>query len=169
MPQEPPSSLLLTNGRFYRDAFDTDPASALLVQGREIAWIGDRRDAPSAGRTIDLGGALVLPGLTDAHIHVFSLAMARHQLSFAEHRPATIAAVMEILRQEDRRLASDEWLQGSGINEAALGEQRLPARQEPRRGLRAETGAAAPLLRSCRRVQYCGDAAARHRRGRAGP
>jgi predicted amidohydrolase YtcJ len=150
MAHETTPSILLSNGQFHRDAFDEKPASALLIESTRIAWIGDRADAPDADRTIDLNGACVLPGLTDAHIHVFALALARHQMGFSLHRPRAIADIFDLLRQEERSLAAGQWLQGCEINEDTLAEKRLPTRQE----LDAAFGARPVLLR-----RYCGHAA----------
>ena len=41
---------------------------ALLVRDGRIAWIGSPADAPS-GERVDLGSALVTPGLVDSHTH----------------------------------------------------------------------------------------------------
>jgi imidazolonepropionase len=41
---------------------------AILVEDGRIAWVGDPRDAPE-GERIDLGSALVTPGLVDSHTH----------------------------------------------------------------------------------------------------
>ena len=41
---------------------------ALLVRDGRIAWIGSPADAPS-GEAVDLGSALVTPGLIDSHTH----------------------------------------------------------------------------------------------------
>lgn len=150
MAQKATPSLLLSNGEFHRDAFDEEAASALLVEGDEIAWIGDRADAPAADRTIDLAGACVLPGLTDAHLHVFTIALARHQMGFAAHRPQTIADVLDLLRREERGLTAGQWLQGCEINEDTLAEKRLPTRHE----LDGAFGERPVLLR-----RYCGHAA----------
>lgn len=150
MAQETTGSILLSNGRFHRTAFDIDPASALLVRGDRIAWIGNRADAPAADRTIDLDGACVLPGLTDAHIHIFTLALARLQLGFAAHRPRVLADVFSLLQQEQARLATGEWLQALELNEDTLAERRLPTRDE----LDAMFGDQAVLLR-----RYCGHVA----------
>jgi imidazolonepropionase len=42
---------------------------AVLVDAGRIEWVGPRDDAPAADAHIDLGSALVTPGLVDAHTH----------------------------------------------------------------------------------------------------
>ena len=46
---------------------------AIVVEGREIRWVGPRLDLPqefAGSEAMDLGGRLVTPGLIDAHSHV---------------------------------------------------------------------------------------------------
>ncbi|MEP6680290.1 MAG: imidazolonepropionase [Chloroflexota bacterium] len=42
---------------------------AVLVDGEQIAWVGSPADAPPAESRVELGSALVTPGLVDAHTH----------------------------------------------------------------------------------------------------
>jgi imidazolonepropionase len=42
---------------------------ALRVESGKIAWVGAAADAPADERRIDLGSALVTPGLIDSHTH----------------------------------------------------------------------------------------------------
>lgn len=52
-------------------------ATALLVEGERIAWIGADDDAPAtAGPVIDLDGALVTPAFVDAHVHLTDTGLA---------------------------------------------------------------------------------------------
>lgn len=71
--------VLLTGARlatFAEDApFGLIDDGALAIAGDRIAWVGRRTemdtvDHPSAVETIDLGGALVTPGLIDCHTHL---------------------------------------------------------------------------------------------------
>ena len=59
--------------------------AALVVEGERIAWLGQRRSAPTADERADLGGAAVIPGFVDSHSH----------LVFAGDRAAEFAARME--------------------------------------------------------------------------
>ena len=47
---------------------------AILTEDARIAWIGAEADLPALGQAVveehDLGGALVTPGLIDAHTHL---------------------------------------------------------------------------------------------------
>jgi imidazolonepropionase len=59
--------------------------AAFVVDNSVVAWIGPRRDAPSADEVLDVQGAAVLPGFVDSHAH----------LVFAGDRAEEFAARME--------------------------------------------------------------------------
>ncbi len=44
--------------------------AAVVVEGRRVAWVGRRADAPDADAARDLGGRAVLPGFVDSHSHL---------------------------------------------------------------------------------------------------
>jgi imidazolonepropionase-like amidohydrolase len=71
-PSEP--SLILRPQRVFDGADEqAHEGWAVLVTGRKIAAVGptDKIAAPAAAVTIDLPGMTLLPGLIDAHSHVF--------------------------------------------------------------------------------------------------
>lgn len=52
-----------------------------MIRKGVIHWVGDDADAPNADRIIDVQGATIVPGLTDAHVHLFAIANERQQIS----------------------------------------------------------------------------------------
>jgi len=44
--------------------------AAVVLEGRRIAWVGRRLDAPEADAVRDLAGRAVLPGFVDSHSHL---------------------------------------------------------------------------------------------------
>jgi len=72
-----PADLVFKNGNVYT-ANDRQPkAEAIAVNGDRIVFIGSNREAQKyvgkTTRVIDLGGKTLLPGLTDAHHHLFGV------------------------------------------------------------------------------------------------
>ena len=57
---------------------DLTDATALVVEGGTIAWVGrdPDEDRLGAAATVDLGGALVLPAFVDAHVHCTGTGLA---------------------------------------------------------------------------------------------
>ena len=64
------ATLLLTGGGrlLMPEPYDGPMPWAIAIQDGRFAWIGTRSDAPP-GDAVDLGAALVTPGLVDAHTH----------------------------------------------------------------------------------------------------
>ena len=123
-------TLRLINGRIYRSAWDENPADAIVVTDGRIMASGARDDLPSVDRTIDLGGAIVIPGLTDAHIHLFAIAHARLQVPVTPRDAADIPAVLALLATRARDVLRGKWVYAAGLDENGLAERRLPTRAE---------------------------------------
>ena len=143
-------SLTLKNGKIYRTAFDTRPGTAIHIDGGRVAWVGDAAEAPRADRVLNLDGAVVLPGLTDAHVHLFAIAHARLQVSLTAADVSNLSDVLNALKQRAGAISKGQWIFASGLDENVLTERRLP--------LRAELDQVAPdnplLIR-----RFCGHAA----------
>lgn len=60
------------------------PEAAVVLDEREVAWVGPADAAPAADQRLDAGGGAVLPGFVDSHSH----------LVFAGDRAAEFAARM---------------------------------------------------------------------------
>ncbi|MEC7763770.1 MAG: amidohydrolase [Pseudomonadota bacterium] len=143
-------SILLTNGRIYRSAKDENPAQALLIEAGLVSWLGAAADAPEADEIIDLEGRSVLPGLTDAHLHVFALALARLQVSFARTPARDFSDIIRLLKDRQAETPPGDWVHASDLIEDLLAERRLPTRSD----LDTEFPETPVLLR-----RYCGHVA----------
>ncbi len=123
-------SLLLENARVQT----LDPlhprARALAIVGDRIAAVGDRADARRAAgsraRAIDCGGATVLPGLIDPHLHLHALASRHAHLDCGAHGRVEdlLAAIADRARGQPR----GTWIRADGLDEVRLG--RLPTAAE---------------------------------------
>ncbi|MFD4956251.1 amidohydrolase family protein [Streptomyces sp. NPDC058451] len=70
--QQTPVPILINNVRVF-DAVRSGPtpATSVLIQERRIAAIG-MENPPDGAAVIEGGGRVLMPGLTDAHVHLFA-------------------------------------------------------------------------------------------------
>ncbi|MFJ9432355.1 amidohydrolase [Streptomyces sp. NPDC101490] len=100
------------------------PETALAVSddGR-IAALGDDRGiralADPATTVVDLGGAVVTPGLVDGHLHPVTGAELTHGLDLSYC--ADLDDVREALAREVRKLGRGDWLFGWGLDPNVFG------------------------------------------------
>jgi predicted amidohydrolase YtcJ len=115
------ADLILTNGRVYT----VDPAhpwaEAVAVRDGRILAVGADADiAALAGprtQRIDAAGRLVLPGLTDSHVHFLGWAERRHQVNL--FGLTDLADVRERLTAALRTARPEEWIIGWGWDDSA--------------------------------------------------
>jgi predicted amidohydrolase YtcJ len=103
-------------------------AEALLVRGERIVAVGSEAEirpllAPGY-QDVPLRGRAVVPGLTDAHIHLLWTGLGR--LSIDLDGVASLQEALERVRQHADRLPQDVWVRGHGWNHA-LWEHRWPS------------------------------------------
>jgi predicted amidohydrolase YtcJ len=120
---------LLRNGIVYSPA---DPfASAMLVAGERIAWIGDEagagEHAAAADEVVDLGGALVTPAFVDSHVHVLSTGLGERGVDVGS--ATSLPQFLDRLRRH-ARIHPGEPVHGQGWDEHAWPERRPPTRDE---------------------------------------
>lgn len=122
-----PVAQLLINGRIY-SPFARD-ASAMLVEDGVIGWVGDGASASAfaADETIDLNGALVVPGFVDAHFHATDTGLALTGLDLSG-----TPSLAEALRQLEMhaRKAGGRPVLGTGWDETTWPEGRPPTARE---------------------------------------
>jgi predicted amidohydrolase YtcJ len=125
-----PDSIRFINARVYRSADDVRPARSLMTRKGVIHWIGDEADAPKADRVIDMQGAAIVPGLTDAHVHLFAIANERQQISLNGADVRSMAEVLDRISDAARKSSAAQWIRAVGFDENNLAEHRYPTRDE---------------------------------------
>ncbi len=134
------ADLILTNGRVYtldwpeagldgsldpaaphRDGGWHSDASAIVIHGDTISFVGDDSDAlgyrSDRTRVIDLGGATVVPGLIDSHTHVFELGQQIDSVNLVDAK--TEEEAVRRIAERAKRVPVGEWIIGHGWDEGA--------------------------------------------------
>jgi hypothetical protein len=111
------ADLVLYNGRCYTLNANTPRVSALAFRDGLIEYAGDDATARGLlapkGEAIDLKGACVLPGLTDAHVHMQHFSLA---LNAVNAEQPTLEAALEKVAEHVARAPKGAWILGWGWN-----------------------------------------------------
>ena len=98
-----------------------------MVEDGRIAAVLDREDdAPAGSERIDLGGACVLPGFTDSHVHFPSWAQARREVRLFDTR--SVSEAVHRVAERAAGAAPGRWLRGRGWREALWAQGDRPTR-----------------------------------------
>lgn len=112
-----PSLTTVVTGGTIRNGIDDTAASWMCVRGDRITGLGDG-PAPEAHERIDVGGAAVVPGFVDAHIHFYQTGLDALAVSLIG-----CSSFDEVVaRIEAGPVDTDEWVMAHGYEEDALPE-----------------------------------------------
>ncbi len=120
------NDLLLFNGTIHTMDPSNPLVSALLMRGGKFLYAGDDAAARSLAdqsgvkNRVDLKGACVLPGLTDAHLHLQYIALGLDAIN--AERP-TMAEVLEAVADMAALKPAGSWITGFGWNHNVWGGQ----------------------------------------------
>ena len=105
------------------------PGNAILLEDGRVVAVGDHRTLDGPGVTVEeYGGAVLLPGLRDAHIHPVTYAASLSGTSLKSM--TSIGELQDTIRRVAADLASGEPLVALRLDDEALVERRLPTRIE---------------------------------------
>jgi predicted amidohydrolase YtcJ len=109
---------LITAGAVYAGDPPAATATALVVNGDRVQWVGPVEDAPLHQRTVDLPGAVVIPGFVDSHVHLICLVAAAGWADLRGVR--SLEEARTILGDHAATTAAGKWVVGWGFDAARV-------------------------------------------------
>ena len=132
-PQQPaPADIVLRNAKVYTANDRAPRAEAVAIRGNKIAFVGRNGDAqrlvgPNT-RVVDLRGAAVFPGFTDAHVHLAGIGAREMNLNL-EGTTSLEDFVARVKARVDQTPAG-QWVTGRGWIETFWKPPVFPTRQD---------------------------------------
>jgi predicted amidohydrolase YtcJ len=109
---------LLYNARIHTLDDSRPQATAMLIDRARVVALGRKDELISPGdRKVekqDMGGRTILPGLTDAHIHIKSYALGLEKI---DCETETKAACLQHVAERAGRVQPGQWILGHGWNQ----------------------------------------------------
>ncbi|MFX0210273.1 MAG: amidohydrolase [Candidatus Hodarchaeota archaeon] len=120
------NQILFYNGKIWTSQ---GLKSWMLIDSNEIKEIGDDPKPNINAKSINLQQRLVLPGLIDAHIHVYHTGWLEYNLQL--DRPRSIAELQNKLNEYIKGYADKErWIAGFGWDQDYMEDKRYPTRYD---------------------------------------
>ena len=120
------------NGTIYTMDEQRPVVGAVVTGGGRIIFAGSPEEAFSRARAgaerVDLGGAFVIPGLTDAHAHFIGYAENRHRVDLTGTH--SLAEVRERISEYIRKGVPGGWVIGRGWDQNDWSIREYPGRKD---------------------------------------
>ena len=129
--QQQPADLILTNARIYTVDENRPLAEAMAVREGRILFVGSNRGAltlrGSSTRVLDLDGRTVIPGMIDAHAHLYGLGTSLQIVDLVGTR--SYQEVIDRVAAQAREAPAGSWIQGRGWDQNDWPEARFPTHE----------------------------------------
>src|ERR1700678_2921707 len=126
--------LIVEDAEFVTMAGDAGPVQAMLVRDGRIVAVGPadavRAEASPGAWGGRLGGATVMPGLSEAHCPVCDVGSLAAAADCSQPSAPDIPAIQARLREAADRTPEGSWVTGGGYVEYKLREGRHPTRAD---------------------------------------
>src|ERR1041385_1785554 len=107
-------------------------AEAIAVRGDRIVFVGSNEDAKKfqtpGARTVDLGGKLVVPGMTDSHCHIFGI--GERELTLNLEGTNTLEDFLAKVKERVAKTEKGKWITGRGWIETFWKPPQFPTRAD---------------------------------------
>jgi predicted amidohydrolase YtcJ len=126
-----PADVIVTNARIYTVDDGRPRAEAMAIRGGRVAFVGSLRGANALRgpqtRSVDAGGATIIPGIADAHVHLLGLGQALRTVSLVGAR--SYDEVIARIAAKARELPAGTWITGRGWDQNDWPDTRLPSHE----------------------------------------
>jgi predicted amidohydrolase YtcJ len=127
----PPADLIVTNARIYT-VDDSHPfVSAMTISGGRVQFVGSEREAMAmrgpATRMLDAGGKTIIPGMTDAHAHLFGLGDFLRSIDLTDTR--SYEEIVSRVAAKVKDAPAGRWIIGRGWDQNKWGNTAFPTHE----------------------------------------
>jgi hypothetical protein len=130
-PAPAPADIIVTNARIYTVDDSRPFVSAMAVRDGKVQFVGSVREAllyrGASTKVLDLPGRTVIPGMVDAHAHLFGLGDFLRNIDLTDTR-----SYDEIVSRVAARVGqspSGRWIEGRGWDQNKWGDTRFPTHE----------------------------------------
>lgn len=122
------ADLIVTHARIYTVDESRPFVSAMAVRDGRVAFVGSEREAlqlrgPDT-RVIDAGGQTVIPGMIDAHAHLYGLGEFLRDIDLTDTRSYEV--IVSRVGERAGRAPAGRWVLGRGWDQNKWGDTRFP-------------------------------------------
>jgi predicted amidohydrolase YtcJ len=126
------ASIIFKNAGIITMDDDIPNPGMVVLNGERIAFTGSTEEIESfTGRDtkiIDCTGKTLVPGMIDAHCHLYAYMRKLLTLDIGPDKARSITDIRRIIREAAKNTPPGQWIQATGYNEFYLAEKRHPTR-----------------------------------------
>jgi predicted amidohydrolase YtcJ len=124
----PSADLIVTHARIYTVDDSRPFVSAMAIRDGKVQFVGSEREAlqlrGATTRMLDAGGQTIIPGMIDAHAHLFNLATFLRNLDVTDTR--SYDTIVARVADRVRTAQPNAWVIGRGWDQNKWGNTQFP-------------------------------------------
>jgi len=123
---------LFINGNIYTMKEENDKIEAIGIKEGKIVFTGSNIEAldikDDAKEVVDLKHQVIIPGLTDSHMHLYAYCKNLEDVNLKTARG--IKDVIELMRKKAEKTVLGKWIKGVNFDDTNFSEGRLPTKTD---------------------------------------
>ena len=121
---------LFINGEIYSMKKEGEKFQSLGVKDGKITFLGTNEEAKnvSSKELIDLKGKMMIPGMADAHLHLYAYCQ---NLTFVDlSKVHNINEMISLMKEKVKNVKKGDWVKGVNFDQSKWKENRFPTLEE---------------------------------------